>query len=127
MKSDKIYNYIYMLIMVIGTVTLTYQLLFFRNSRKMSNGILKKLGATNGQIALATLVEHIAILVAVVVAQIASVGCEAGALLKSGRRKKAGAKVKRYRKVGKCRLNRHNIYRKLSFRDCFGCIDNKGS
>lgn len=40
-------------------------------------------------------------------------------MLRSGRRKKAdkaGAKVKRYRKVGKCRLNRHNIYRELSFR-----------
>ncbi len=61
--SDTVYDYMYLLVMVIGIAALTYQLLVYKSSRTKSYELFAKLGATKVQVGLITYVENALILV----------------------------------------------------------------
>lgn len=61
--SDIVYNYIYFLIMVIGVVAITYQLIGYRGSRYDNYIHMRRLGATKGQMRLIELLENLILLV----------------------------------------------------------------
>ncbi|MBQ4283046.1 MAG: ABC transporter permease [Lachnospira sp.] len=61
-SSDNVYNYMYVLVMVIGIAALTYQLVVYKNSRKYSNDMMRRLGATKTQITAITFVENVLML-----------------------------------------------------------------
>ncbi len=61
-SSDNVYNYMYVLVMIIGIAALTYQLVVYKNSRKYSNELMRKLGATKAQVTAVTFVENVMML-----------------------------------------------------------------
>lgn len=58
-----IYNYMYILVMVIGIIILTYQIVVYNNSRRESKQRLAKMGASKSQIKRITFAENILIVV----------------------------------------------------------------
>lgn len=62
--GEGVYSYMYILVMVIGILAITYQLFFYRVQRKKSNNILRQLGATRSQIVRGTMFEQLFVLAA---------------------------------------------------------------
>ncbi len=60
--TKSVYDYMYLLIMFIAIAALTYQLLSYRNSRRKSYELMRKLGATKSQVVLSAFVENVLIL-----------------------------------------------------------------
>ncbi len=61
-SSGTVYNYMYLLVMVISIAVLTYQLMVYKNSRKYAMELMRKLGATKWQIAAVTFYENVLML-----------------------------------------------------------------
>ncbi|MBQ4283047.1 MAG: ABC transporter permease [Lachnospira sp.] len=61
-SSDNVYNYMYVLIMVIAIAALTYQLLVYKNSRKGTFDLMRRLGATKWQVTSVSFVENVMML-----------------------------------------------------------------
>ena len=61
--TDSVYNYMYIVVMIIGIAAITYQLITYKNSRKNAYRIMRGIGAENKQITMITLMENLLILV----------------------------------------------------------------
>lgn len=62
-NSENVYNYMYVLVMVIGIAALTYQLLVYNSSRAKSYELMGKLGASKTQIGVMAFTENALMLV----------------------------------------------------------------
>ncbi len=62
-NSENVYNYMYVLVMVIGIAALTYQLLVYNSSRAKSYELMGKLGASKSQIGFMAFTENALMLV----------------------------------------------------------------
>ncbi len=61
-ENDEVYNYMYIIVMVIGILAITYQLIIYKNSRKKSYDVLRKMGADKTQIVTITFMENVLML-----------------------------------------------------------------
>ncbi len=61
--TESVYNYMYIVVMVIGIAAITYQLISYKNSRKKAYMIMRGIGAERVQITMITLMENVLILV----------------------------------------------------------------
>lgn len=61
--TESVYNYMYIVVMVIGIAAIIYQLISYKNSRKKAYAILMNMGAEKQQISTITLMETALILV----------------------------------------------------------------
>lgn len=60
-ESSLVYNYMYLLTMLIGIVAITYQVIGYQRSRQEILNQLKRLGATRSQLYLVTFIENVVI------------------------------------------------------------------
>ncbi len=60
--TETVYDYMYVLVMVIGIAALTYQLLVYKNSRVRTYDLMRRLGGTKVQVAWTAFVENVLML-----------------------------------------------------------------
>ncbi len=61
--SDSVYNYMYMVVMVIGVAAIIYQLIIYNNRRRTAYRIMRDIGAEQSQITIVSFIENAFILV----------------------------------------------------------------